>query len=391
MHRYALALKALTVFRGILSDEAVKKLLDLLSEPSHESYGAFLNSLYRKTDDLALYLLEAVLEDENCFMKRLAAMEEVPSEIENAVKHELKVIEQISHISSDDVRSVIPNSDILIASWKNSKLDFTSAYTQRMAELSTKGYGMFAKHHAFTLKNGKIVPVVNYDPQTLSQLSGYELERGKVVANTLALLEGKPAANVLLYGDAGTGKSSTVKAIANEFRDEGLRLIELNKQQLSELPSVTERIAKTPLKFIIFVDDISFSSDDDSFSLLKAILEGSVSTRTPNAVIYATSNRRHLVKEKFSDRDGDDIHAGDTREELISLSERFGLKVAFLKPNKNVYLDIVRKLAEDNGIEFNDDLCLKAEAFALRRNGRSGRAAKHFIESVINTGSNGIT
>ena len=179
--------------------------------------------------------------------------------------------------------------------------------------------------------------------------------------------------------------------MANEFKDRGLRLIDLKNNQLSELPVVMERIAGDPLKFIIFVDDISFSSDDDSFSSLKAVLEGSVSARTSNAVIYATSNRRHLVKERFSDRDGDDIHAGDTKEELISLSERFGLKVAFLKPNKEVYLQIVRALANEYGVEYNDELAVKAEAFALRRNGRSGRTAKHFIESVINTASNGTT
>ena len=251
-----------------------------------------------------------------------------------------------------------------------------------MSSLSTRGYGIFAKYHTFTLKNGKLVPVKNPDPQRLSQLSGYRLERSKVINNTLALLNDKPAANVLLYGDAGTGKSSTVKAIANEYKDMGLRLIELNKAQLPELPVVIEKIAKNPLKFIVFIDDVSFSSDDDNFSSLKAVLEGSVSTKTPNLAIYATSNRRHLVKEKFSDRDGDDIHAGDTREELISLSERFGLKVAFLKPNKDVYLGIVQKLAEEYGIECTDDLFMRAEAFALRRNGRSGRAAKHFIESV---------
>ncbi len=261
-------------------------------------------------------------------------------------------------------------------------MDFTAAYTERMSELSTKGFGIFAKHHTFTLKNGKLVPIKNPDPQTLEQLSGYALERSKVVNNTLALLNNKPAANALLYGDAGTGKSSTVKAVVNKYKDMGLRLIELKKQQLEELPVIIDKIAKHPLKFIIFVDDISFSSDDDNFSSLKAVLEGSAAAKTSNAVIYATSNRRHLVKERFSDRDGDDIHAGDTREELISLSERFGLKVAFLKPNKEVYLDIVRKLAEEYGVECNDELYIKAEAFALRRNGRSGRAAKHFIESI---------
>ena len=141
--------------------------------------------------------------------------------------------------------------------------------------------------------------------------------------------------------------------------------------------------AKNPLKFIIFIDDVSFSSDDDNFSSLKAVLEGSATAKTSNIAIYATSNRRHLVKEKFSDREGDDMHVADTREELISLSERFGLKVAFLKPDKENYLKIVENLAKENGIEVTDELLMGAEALALRRNGRSGRAAKHYIQSVL--------
>ena len=383
MNRYAVMLKSLTVFRGILADETIAEFVKMISDPTPENYGGFLYSLYEHTDNFTSYLLKIVTEDENSFMRRLAAFEEVPEHIEKAAKQELAVLQEISQLTPEDVKKLMSDgAELLNTGWKTEKVDFTAAYTERMSELSTKGFGIFAKYHTFTLKNGRIVPIKNPDPQTLAQLSGYALERGKVVNNTLALINGKPAANVLLYGDAGTGKSSTVKAVVNEYRDMGLRLIELKKQQLEELPVVIDKIAKNPLKFIIFVDDISFSSDDDSFSTLKAVLEGSVATKTANAVIYATSNRRHLVKERFSDRDGDDIHAGDTREELISLSERFGLKVAFLKPNKEIYLEIVRKLAQEYGVEFNEELCIKAEAFALRRNGRSGRAAKHFIESI---------
>ena len=317
-------------------------------------------------------------------MLRLAAFEEVPEHIEKAAKAELEVLQEIAEITSDTVKKAMGEYAAYVASdWKTSPVNFTKAYTERMNCLSTKGYGIFAEYYAFTLKNGKLMPIKNPDPQRLSQLSGYELERGKVISNTLALLNNKPAANVLLYGDAGTGKSSTVKAVVNEYKDEGLRLVELNKSQLPELPDVIEKIAKNPLKFIIFIDDVSFSSDDDNFSSLKAVLEGSATAKTSNIAIYATSNRRHLVKEKFSDREGDDMHVADTREELISLSERFGLKVAFLKPDKENYLKIVENLAKENGIEVTDELLMGAEAFALRRNGRSGRAAKHYIQSVL--------
>ncbi len=379
---YAEKLEALAVFRGILEDEAIKRFLEMLREPTPEKCGGFAGSLYKTTDDLTEYILGIVSENENPFMLRLAAFEEVPEYVEMAAKAELDILEELSRITPSDVEQAMDGKRIACG-WKTSEISFIEAYTQRMGCLSTKGYGIFAEYYAFTLKNGRLIPIKNPDPQRLSQLSGYELERSKVINNTLALLNDKPAANVLLYGDAGTGKSSTVKAVVNEYRNDGLRLIELNKSQLSELPEVIEKIAKNPLKFIIFVDDVSFSSDDDNFSSLKAVLEGSATAKTSNMVIYATSNRRHLVKEKFSDRNGDDMHATDTREELISLSERFGLKVAFLKPDKENYLKIVECLAKENEIEVTEELLMGAEAFALRRNGRSGRAAKHYIQSVL--------
>lgn len=379
----AARLESLSVFRGILDNEIVRRLKIMLEAPSPDTYGSFAGALYTKGDDLARALLEIVIEDENPFMLRLAAYEEVPPCVETAAKAELAALQEISRLTSAEVKAAMGEAaEYIPAEWRSSEINFAKAYTERMSELSTKGFGIFAKYHTFTLRDGKLIPVKNPDPQRLSQLSGYELERGRVINNTMALLSGKPAANVLLYGDAGTGKSSTVKAVVNEYKDMGLRLIELSKTQLAELPDVIEKIARNPLKFIIFVDDVSFSSDDDNFSSLKAALEGSVSAKTSNIAIYATSNRRHLVKERFSDRDGDDIHAGDTREELISLSERFGLKVAFLKPDKETYLSIVSALAKSHGIEVTDDLLMRAEAFALRRNGRSGRAARHFIDSV---------
>jgi predicted AAA+ superfamily ATPase len=197
-------------------------------------------------------------------------------------------------------------------------------------------------------------------------------------------LQGRPAANVLLCGDAGTGKSSTVKAVANEFFNRGIRLIELRKDQLSTLPYVMGKISENPLKFIIFIDDLSFNKNDDNFSMLKAALEGSASAKAENAVIYATSNRRHIVKESFQDREGSDIHRNDTIQETLSLSERFGLTVLFSKPDKRLYLEIVHELAERNNIKCDPTkLDIDAEAFALRRGYRSARCAEQFINSLL--------
>ena len=205
-----------------------------------------------------------------------------------------------------------------------------------------------------------------------------------MIDNTQAFVDGRPAANVLLCGDAGTGKSSTVKAVANAFFKEGVRLIEIRKDQLRSLPLVMAKISGNPLKFIIFIDDLAFNKNNDDFSMLKAALEGSASAMADNAVIYATSNRRHIVKESFKDRDGDDVHINDTLQETLSLSERFGLTVLFSKPDKKLYLSIVRELAKRNGISMDEkELELRAEEFALRKGSRSARGAEQFINSLL--------
>ena len=171
--------------------------------------------------------------------------------------------------------------------------------------------------------------------------------------------------------------------MANAFFKDGLRLIELRKDQLKYLPTVMAKISGNPLKFIIFIDDLAFNRSDDNFSMLKASLEGSASAKAENAVIYATSNRRHIIKESFSDRDGDDVHRNDTMQETLSLSERFGLVVLFQRPNKALYLDIVKELAKKRGLDIDEkELEVKAEAFALKRGSRSARCAEQFIDSL---------
>ena len=213
---------------------------------------------------------------------------------------------------------------------------------------------------------------------------GYEREKGVILENTRALLEGLPAANILLTGDAGTGKSSTIKAVANELAGEGLRILEVRKEQLREIPALLDELTRNPLKFVIFIDDLSFSAQDDNFAALKAILEGSVSAKSDNVVIYATSNRRHLVRERFSDREGDDVHLSDTIQEIISLSDRFGIRVTFLRPDKEAYLEIVRRLAAEEGLDVDEEeLALEAERFATRRGGRSARGARQFVDRLV--------
>lgn len=246
------------------------------------------------------------------------------------------------------------------------------------------GYGLFARHTAYTYRGGRLEGIACPDSIRLSDLKGYRSQKEVILRNTKLLLSGESANNILLYGDKGTGKSSTVKAVLNEFSAQGLRLIEFRKEDAGRFYELCTLLSQSPFHFIIFLDDISFESADDRFGALKAMLEGGVLKRPDNAVIYATSNRRHLVAEKFSDRDGDDLHVRDTIESITSLSDRFGIELVFGVPDKDEYLQIVEALAQESGIELEQSqLFLEAERFALLRSGRSPRCARQFISSLL--------
>ncbi len=376
--------KAVVIFKNILIDKGISALIRLLECDTNnenaflEFYSDFVSALYEKTDDLCEYINELLQDDENIYVKQ-SAKGEVSPLVQNAVENELLFFEELSKVKCDELKSIY--NSIALPQWKNGNISVKDEYNKKISAIKTTGYGIYATHRMFLYKDEKIIPVKYPDPQRLSQMSGYEMERQKVIDNTLALLQGKPCNNVLLYGDAGSGKSSTIKAIVNEYWEMGLRLIEIKKNQLYSLPDVIEQLADNPLKFIIFIDDLSFSTNDNDFGALKAILEGGVAGKTENLVIYATSNRRNLVKENFSDRNGDDIHLQDTIQEVMSLSARFGLKITFSKPDKDLYLSIVENLSMQYNISIDkNELFLSAEAFALRNGGRSPRTAKQFIE-----------
>lgn len=382
----ALELHSLALFRGLLEQEVLQAFLRLLEAGEIrevlDAVGIFAGKLYAVGENWSRFLLDAVLEEENSYAVRYAKAGEVPDSISRCLVRELAILERASRIRSEDIRQAVGYAGAL-PEWKVETLSFLTAYQSRMQEIPTKGYGIFAKYHTFIRTNGTLLPVRHPDPVRLSMLSGYERERELVLQNTRALLQGKPAANTLLYGDAGTGKSTTVKAVVNHYRDQGLRLIELKKEQLKEIPELMDELAENPLKFILFIDDLSFTQNDGDFSALKAVLEGSVASRAHNVAVYATSNRRHLIRERFSDREGDEIHRGDTMQELVSLSDRFGLTVTFIRPDKQQYADIVTGLARRYGIEMEEELLIRqADAYAIRRSGYSPRVAKQFIESL---------
>jgi predicted AAA+ superfamily ATPase len=212
---------------------------------------------------------------------------------------------------------------------------------------------------------------------------GYEWQKDALVKNTEFLLSGETALHVLLYGSRGSGKSSLVKALLNEYSHRNLRLIEVSKSELPDLPKIVELLRGVPQKFIIFVDDLSFEEDDDSFKAMKVVLEGNLTARPKNVVVYATSNRRHLIREYFTDRpapkDNNEVHGWDTMQEKLSFSDRFGLTLTFTAADQKTYLQIVQHLAANINISA-EDLEFEALQWATRHNGRSGRTARQFID-----------
>jgi len=380
-----LPLQSLVIFRSLLIDPVIRKAYALISSDSDDPntkvalYASFVSELYANHSNFSEYLCKIVLENENTYVQHVATNKAVTSNLQECLENELLVLQELSTLSSDEVKSHIPFTGYL-PSWETSSINLLTAYQERISQLHRYGYGQYASHYVFTIKDGHLLPVTNPDPVSLNDLKGYEKERNLVLNNTFALIENKPASNVLLYGDAGTGKSSTVKAITNQLHHKGLRLIEVPKKQLDAIPTLLETISQYPLKFILFIDDLSFSKNDANFGSLKAILEGSVTAKPSNVVIYATSNRRHLVKESFSDREGDDIHLSETIQELTSLSDRFGMLVSYFKPDKQQYLEIVHELAMYYNISLSGEkLEIEAERYAVTKNGRSPRVARQFI------------
>lgn len=382
-------LNSLAIFRNLLKDDVISafsELLELHAEGKSFDvtiYSEFVSRLYRHNVNLSEYIFKKVCEDENFYISEKSQGKAFDDMIEQTVSNELELLREISMLTSEELQYGYYRP-FQLPQWKTADIDFLSEYRNRIENISCYGCGIFADSTMFILRSGEIVPVKSPDAQRLDMLFGYERERGEVVENTLALVKGRTAQNTLLYGDAGTGKSSTVKAVVNEYANMGLRLVEITKEQLRELPELIDKLSGNPLKFIIFIDDLTFTSGEDCFGALKAALEGSVSARSDNIAIYATSNRRHLVKENFSDREGDDIHRNDTMQELLSLSARFGLRVNFSRPDKKNYTAIALELAKANDIDMpEDELSLKAEQFAISSgNGRSPRTARQFINQL---------
>ena len=383
-------LNTLTIFRPLLSQEPLQSLRAYLecrawgdSRNTAASYAAFVTALYAASEgDIGPCVLGQALAADTPYVRAVGRGEKPPACMEDCLNRELRILQDAAELTPGYLLDGLRNQD-MYPGFYATEVNLPAAYPLRLAELNRFGYGIFAQAHMFYLDSGGgIAPVRRPDPILPGDLTGYQRERDLVFGNILALLAGRPAANMLLSGDAGTGKSSTVKAAGNALHSQGLRVIELHRGQIRHLPALLDELAENPLKFILFIDDLSFQEGDEGYNALKAALEGSAAAPGGNVIVCATSNRRHLVKEAFANRQGDDVHRGESMQETVSLSERFGLHVTFQKPDKAGYLHIVRRLAAQRGLD-RPDLEAQAERFALARGGRSPRAARQFVDALV--------
>ncbi len=444
--------RRLALFAGVLRDEvgqAMRALLDLLATGEEEArldvdalafaYARLFALLAAEAelsreplvgDAWQNHLLVRLLEDENPLSRKaqLAGPHEVGDSLLAMACSELRVLQSLFQLDARTLCGAMHTllrtldgkhaADWLVA-WDNlrplaaastaaglprSRLkeslaavgDWATALPELLAHYATAGAGLFAHYLAFRWVRaggrGELVGIAHPDPVRLDDLFGYDGERRLLLQNTEQFLAGFPANNILLYGDRGTGKSSTIKALLNEYGERGLRLIEVPRELLGDYSQICNLVRDRREKFILFVDDLSFDEHETSYKGLKAILEGSLEAKPSNLLLYATSNRRHLVQERFSDRhgaanDGDEIHSQDTAQEKLSLSDRFGITITFLAPDQDRYLAIVAALAAQRGLRLAaEELRARALAWAARHNGRSGRSARQFVDHLSGEG-----
>jgi len=419
LEKLLLSTATICIYRNLLEDEAVKSfigLLKMLEKPDctiDQILGLYCSVYYallkNGTPNFYEYVKNAVLRDENSFSltceKGVIGSNKA---VKEQAKKDLAIIGKLALVKCNDIKdcmkekfsenpeaieviSGLPDWNALRGN-EEDRLSFECCFESLVSWYRKNGAGVFSQHSFFTWDGYKkeLVPVRNPDPITLDRLYLVDSQKETAVRNTEIFLNGFEANNILFYGDRGTGKSSMVKAIANKYYDKGLRLIEVPKEYLDQIPVITSKLSDRGLKFILFIDDLAFENNEEKYTALKAVLEGGIEHKPSNILLYATSNRRHLVKEKFSDRAGlssdnpdEEIRARDSMQEKLSLADRFGITIVFSSPLKNGYLEIVNKMAEEENLDIEPEvLNKKAMQWELMYNGMSPRTARQFINWI---------
>ncbi len=388
-------LRGLSAFRSLLDTPMLKDALQLLDAAARRDGEGALAAY-----DQMFYLLKAegysglgtwmwdTLRYTETPYGDLAGAGRSDPELEGAARRDVDALLQLARLGAEDIRvalkpilteeyvSVLDN----LPAWETGA-PFT--FEELAAFYQENGAGLYAKYRAFLWEEGRLVPVADPDCPHPVELLGYDQQRKQVLDNTRLLVEGKPSNNVLLFGDGGTGKSATVKSMLYLPGMENLRLIEIQKENLVGMPRLIRSLAGRRQSFILFIDDLAFDQDDKTYSSLKTILEGGLEKRPLNVAIYATSNRRHLVRQTFSDRAGDEVDAFETISEKTALAERFGLRIPYMTMSKSEYLALIDHLAGLYHVEMNREvLHAKAMEWEIRHAGRTPRVARQFIASL---------
>ncbi len=374
-------INSLSVLRGLNKNNLFASLANYCCHADENESNAFNDLLYeifaaRAENSVAGYIGELILTDDNAF-SRICASGKAPSAyLSEAFTNDLKIIKQmVAKIRESTQFEIGTSGSVYSGSAENVLNNLHNFYAHN-------GYGKFIRNKAFTYENGELIPAVNTTEITLEQLKDYESEKKIITENVKNFLNGLPYSHMLLYGDRGTGKSSTVHAVINKFFSEKLRLIEVGKKDIPLIPDIKRKLADNPLKFIILLDDLTLDDKNDEVSELKTIFEGSFSNTFGNIMLIATSNRRHIVKENYTDRQNS-VHPSDLIDEQLSLADRFGLTVMFSTTDKQAYLSIIEQLAADYVVKTDkEQLYLLAERWAIIKGGRSPRRAKQFIDYV---------
>ena len=388
-------LRGLSAFRSLLDTPLLKDALQLLDAAARRdgegALAAYDQMFYRLKAEgysgLGTWLWDTLRYTETPFGD-LAGSGRSDPELEGAARRDVDALLLLARLGAEEIRvalkpilteeyvSVLDN----LPAWETGA-PFT--FEELSAFYRENGAGLYAKYRAFLWEEGQLVPVADPDCPHPVELLGYDQQRKQVLDNTRLLVEGKPSNNVLLFGDGGTGKSATVKSMLYLPGMENLRLIEIQKENLVGMPRLIRSLAGRRQSFILFIDDLAFDQDDKTYSSLKTILEGGLEKRPPNVAIYATSNRRHLVRQTFSDRAGDEVDAFETISEKTALAERFGLRIPYMTMSKSEYLALIDHLAGLYHVEMNREvLHAKAMEWEIRHAGRTPRVARQFIASL---------
>lgn len=423
------------LYRDFEQGELLEKMTMLMEDISHPKvlygkdgeYFACIHQLVEMAGTYGFagnlwhdYLTYLLVNHENAFSTACEIVGPVEGTINAFAMHDFKIFKQLYDFDLKELEKIYPSVDSsLITDYQNinegskvfnkrirdrictlaqklAKAESTEEFMDDMVQFYKEfGVGKLGLHKAFridgTVTPARIVPITNIAHVHLDDLVGYEIAKKKLIDNTEAFVQGRPANNCLLFGDAGTGKSSSIKGILNQYYDQGLRIIEAYKHQFKDLNDIIAQVKNRNYKFIIYMDDLSFEEFEIEYKYLKAVIEGGLEKKPDNILIYATSNRRHLVREKFSDKEErrDDLHSSDTVQEKLSLVARFGVSIFFCAPDKKQFQNIVKTLAERHQVEMpEEELLLEANKWELQHGGLSGRTAQQFIDYLCGKNEN---